>query len=86
MMAYNGWTNRATWNVELWFSNEESLYRFKMDQINGVRDPEEINGSFVRRCAEEIFPNGTPDMADAMCLAEVNWDEIADGWKEEYAL
>lgn len=26
-MSYEGWTNRATWNVALWLQNTESYYR-----------------------------------------------------------
>lgn len=25
-MSYNGWTNKATWNVALWINNDEPTY------------------------------------------------------------
>lgn len=84
-MAYNGWTNRQTWNTELWWSNDEPTYRHKMDLIDGVDEDEAISSEFVRRHTLEVFPNGTPDMESAACFGGVNWQEIADGWEEERA-
>ena len=30
-MSYNGWKNQQTWNVNLWLSNSEPLYRLVMN-------------------------------------------------------
>jgi hypothetical protein len=81
-MAYNGWTNWATWNVELWLDNEEPLYRAKCAFIRRT-DRDDIDNLSVERFVLDYFPNGTPDMDSAKELADVNWQEIAESWQAE---
>lgn len=70
---YNGWHNRATWNVALWLGNDEGLYRSAIELARAVK------GRITSRDAEEIcrelFPSGkTPD-GDS--LIDCRWSEIA---------
>ena len=30
-ISYNGWSNRATWEVSLWLQNDEGLYNLAME-------------------------------------------------------
>lgn len=32
--TYNGWKNRATWNVALWMLNDQDLYRLARESSN----------------------------------------------------
>lgn len=86
MSGYNGWPNRATWNVSLWLSNEEGLYNdVNVLERRYVRDPEPDEESDVEDFAkalkaycEELWSDGlTPD-GDA--LAEADFEEIARSW------
>lgn len=81
MTGYNGWTNWATWNVELWLDNDEPLYREKQRWIR--RQYREIEGDDVRRWCIEIFPHGTPDMKSAIEMGSVDWDQLAEHWDAE---
>lgn len=79
--TFNGWTNWATWNVELWLDNDEGLYREKQRFIR--RSYREIDGDDVRRFCVEIFPTGTPDMQGQIEMAPVDWDQLAEHWDDE---
>lgn len=36
--TYNGWKNYPTWNVNLWLSNDEGLYRRTLEIIEGAKE------------------------------------------------
>lgn len=48
---YNGWTNRETWAMALWFDNEFSLYEMAQEyaraEIEGHDKDEEINPYYL---------------------------------------
>lgn len=73
-MTYNGWPNYETWNVALWFDNDEALYRIRRT-VHTAQGIEEM--------ARATFPNGTPDMNGAEDLDKVDWAHIADSWNDE---
>ena len=67
---YNGWTNRQTLNVALWFGNDESLYRAVL-----------AHGRFLnlidtREFVKYILPDGTKDFDGPEDYKNVCWMEI----------
>ena len=77
---YNGWRNLATWNVHLYLSSEEPLYRACQAQVAALGKPDAREAEcLVRR----LMPNGTPDMdRGAADYALVDWAEIAEALGE----
>jgi hypothetical protein len=79
---YNGWSNRATWNVALWINNDESLYRAKEDALKMARiqgDVERATSILESLCAS-FWPNGyTPD---GCALEDADFAEIAQSEME----
>ena len=65
---HNGWTNRATWNVSAWLSNEREIYQMS-------RALKMIEASQFENFCRYIWKSQTPD---GFNLSDVNWQEIAD--------
>jgi hypothetical protein len=79
MADYNGWSNRATWNVSLWLNNEEGTYNELQRLTRHAASAEALAGKIEELC-KAIWGDKTPD-GDA--LSQVDWQEIADGeWSD----
>lgn len=75
---YNGWFNRATWNVALWLGNDEGLYDAARLLARGIKG--RITGRQAEEICRELFPSGkTPD-GDS--LIDCYWPEIAQDLAE----
>lgn len=75
---YNGWTNRATWNVALWVGNEEGLYRAMHSRRRSLAS---FDAERAETFARQAWPDGVTPDGDS--LDRVNWQAIADAWNEE---
>ena len=75
---YNGWANRATWNVALWLGNDEGLYRTAVEMARAIKG--RLNAREAEELCFALFPSGkTPD-GDS--LINCHWPEIASDLRE----
>ena len=77
--GYNGWTNKATWLVSLWYGD------FFNDMVvdGGHIDADYIEG-FVQEMIDETVSEQHGLIMDFinMSMAEVNWRELADHYMQ----
>jgi hypothetical protein len=79
-MAYNGWTNHETWNINLWYGDifadwqEDGSYDMSAWALEEFS--REMSGV-------EDMPDGFAKDAVLTALAEVNWDELAEHYAVE---
>ena len=79
---YNGWSNRETWNVQLWITNQESIYKLIRRIAKGCKSTSELADN-IEGFLLILWEDKTPD-GDS--LGPVNWSEIADVWADELYL
>ena len=77
---YNGYPNRATWNVSLWLNNEEYHYRALQAMAKEAENADALATAIKEYCSEVWQGGLTPD-GDK--LAACDFDFIAkDEWED----
>jgi hypothetical protein len=84
--GYSGWKNWETWNVALWFANDEPLYRRVQLRL---RRYGAFTADSVKQFVLDELPRGTPDMKDKLrgpkliaAYNAVDWAAIAEDFNE----
>jgi hypothetical protein len=76
--TYNGWSNRETWVVNLWLTNDEHTYNMvrgmSADEIEALVDDCYLTG--------DLHPGFMSDLINS-ALAHVDWREIAESVNAE---
>lgn len=82
---YNGWTNRETWLVSLWMSDEEML----RDIANSSGSLHERANDFQEYVEEVVMPTEIYDevsfLSDLVmgAFAEINWIELVEAFEDD---
>ncbi len=85
---YNGWKNRQTWNVALWLSNDEGLYRLAKEHHSYAELIETLREGGVTETPDQVAYNdsGLDITALDELLAELEGGTMTDWQIEEPAL
>lgn len=66
-MSYNGWSNRETWLVNVWFNPESR------EDVESAR--------YMLEEQYDEMPDGV--LKDMLSLDRVNWDELLEHFEDE---
>lgn len=78
-VGYNGYRNWETWNVALWFANDEPLYRSARAHI---REFGRFNAARAKDFVKQALPKGTPDFKSPWEYNKVAWSEVSKSLNE----
>ena len=83
--SYNGWSNRETWLVNLWLTNDQGTYSQIKDLIDQAKDRYQ-GAQAIQDFVQEFNP--LAEDATLYCdllntaLSAVDWFEIADAFAD----
>ena len=88
---YNGWVNRETWAAALHLSNDEGLYSYCLELVEGKRrwSAGDAIEAFVNDCVDGVLYPDSGDVAsplwrsfisDVGSLWRVDWADVADSF------
>ena len=77
---YNGWANRSTWNVNLWITNDEKLYRL----VLRIAETSTNLGDFADRLEGFLLTIWNGRTPDKFSLAPVDYVDICDQFAESH--
>lgn len=90
MENYNGWTNRETWLVPLWFEDglDDIVENISADSRDAwIRSASEALEEYFTECVSDFLgAHETGIMADLLvgAVARINWYEIAEHMADEF--
>lgn len=82
-MRTRGFSNFLTWNICFWSGSLPAAKARKLAWLNSLKsypNEDEVKEFIIKN----LFPSGTPDMESKAELEEVEWDEVADEWREDW--
>lgn len=85
--GYNGWTNRETWLINMWFGDDFIYEKIKKDGVSDAETLKDILEEYI--FSEQGYDeprNGYITDVLAFTLCEVNWKEIFDRYASELEL
>lgn len=82
--TYNGWTNKETWLVNIWYMSAMPEYFVEADDYHVEANELEEAVKYIAEEGEALsqLPAGLLSDFINTCWAEVNWHELADHLNE----
>ena len=85
---YNGWSNRETWAVNLWLSNDQGMYSEACRIIKDAEDAEDAEEK-IKEYVEDLKVLLNEEGADELkgmfndigSMWRVNWKELVEAWR-----
>lgn len=86
--TYGGWSNKPTWDINLWLMNEQETERTVRAMVSAAQDVYNLAHALQEYCEELCEPTvSRATMAGDLlgwALAYVDWKELADIYIEAY--